>query len=289
MPPVVVKWGVQQEESAPAMNDQDALVTAVLASGVVLPNPGAGFLRLQAAAADDDAGPRELAAAVIQDPALTGALMRVANSPVFRPRNAPRSALEAITMLGRTRTLATAASTTMRGHCAGLDATAIEALWQASACAADFSYLFCRGTEHRAWADTTYLTALMQDSGVAVLLRRTPEHAHLLRHSGPALEAATRAVDALTGCDHAAAGFLVARNWKLPDVVCEAIRCHHDPHLTARLADTPRRITLMLAVGRRLRDGPSPDWTDWAEPVEEEFGVDEIGLDRLLAEFAARN
>jgi HD-like signal output (HDOD) protein len=272
-----------------SMNDQDALVTAVLSSGVVLPSPGAGFLRLQAAAADEDAGPREFAAAVVQDPALTGALMRVANSPVFRPRNAPRSALEAITMLGRTRTLATAASTTMRGHCAGLNAMAIEALWQASARAAELSYLFCRDSALRAWADTAYLAALMQDAGVAVLLRRTPEHAHLLRHSGSVLEAATRAVDALTGCDHAAAGFLVARNWKLPDVVCEAIRSHHDPHQAARLADTPRRITLILAVGRRLRDGPSPDWTDWADPVEEEFGVDEIGLDRLFTDFAARD
>lgn len=270
------------------MNDQDLLVEAVLSSGVVLPSPGAGFLRLQAAASDENAGPREFAAAVAHDPALTGALLRVANSPVFRPRQAPRSALEAITMLGRVRTLATAASTTMRSHCADLDPAAVEALWHASARAADLTYLFCRNTEQRAWADTAYLTALMQDAGVAVLLRRTPEHAHLLRHSGAALEAATRAVNALTGCDHAAAGFLVARNWKLPDVVCDTIRHHHDPQQALRLADTPRRIALMLAIGRRLRDGPSPDWTDWAELAQEEFGTDEIELDRLFTEFATR-
>lgn len=271
------------------MNDQDVLVAAVLSSGVVLPSPGAGFLRLQATAADENAGPRELAAAITQDPALTGALLRVANSPVFRPRNAPRSTLEAITMLGRVRTLATAASSTMRGHCSGLDAAAIEALWQASARAAELSYLFCRNTEHRAWADTCYLAALMQDAGVAVLLRRTPQHAHLLRHSGATLEAATRAVDALTGYDHAAAGFLVTRNWKLPDVVCEAVRSHHAPHHARQLADGPRRVALMLAIGRRLRDGSSPDWIDWADPVREEFGVDEGELDRLSAELATRD
>lgn len=271
------------------MTDQDVLVAAILSSGVVLPSPGAGFLRLQAAATDEDAGPREFATAIAHDPALTGALLRVANSPVFRPRSAPRSVHEAITMLGRVRTLATAASTAMRGQCVGLDAAAIEALWQASARAADLSYLFCRGTEHRAWADTAYLAALMQDAGVAVLLRRAPEHARLLRQSGPALEAGTRAVNALTGCDHAAAGFLVARNWRLPEVVCDAIRCHHDPQLAGRLADNPRRITLLLAIGRRLRDGPSPDWTDWAAPVQEAFGVDEDELDRLFTEFTGRS
>lgn len=271
------------------MNDQDALVTAVLASGVVLPTPSTGFLRLQAAAADENAGPRELAAAIAQDPALTGALLRVANSPVFRLRQTPRTTVEAITMLGRVRTIATAASTAMRGQCSGLDGAAIEALWQTSAHAAELSYLFCRDTEQRAWADTCYLAALMQDAGVAILLRRAPEHAHLLRHNGATLEAATRAVDALTGYDHAAAGCLVTRNWKLPDVVCDAVRCHHDPHQAKRLADNPRRIALMLAIGRRLRDGPTPDWIDWADPVRDEFGVSESELDRLAIEFAIRD
>lgn len=263
--------------------NKDALVEAVLSSGVVLPSPGQGFLRLRAASADENAGPRELATTVAHDPALTGALMRVANSPVFRPRNAPRSVQEAVTMLGRVRTLATAASTSMRSQCAGLDSAAIEALWQASARAADLTHTFCRSTAHKAWADTAYLAALMQDSGVAVLLRRAPEHATQLRQSGHALEAGIRAVDALTGCDHAAAGFLVARNWKLPTVVCDAIRAHHDPYLAIRLDDVPRRIALLLATGRRLRDGISPDWTDWAIPVQAEFGIDETQLDEFAA------
>ena len=58
--------------------DKDVLIEAVLASGVVLPAPGPGFLRLQAAAADENAGPRELAAAISQDPAITGALLALA-------------------------------------------------------------------------------------------------------------------------------------------------------------------------------------------------------------------
>jgi hypothetical protein len=46
--------------------DKDVLIEAVLASGVVLPAQGPGFVRLQAAAADENAGPKELAAAVSQ-------------------------------------------------------------------------------------------------------------------------------------------------------------------------------------------------------------------------------
>ncbi|MDY0034661.1 MAG: HDOD domain-containing protein [Zoogloea oleivorans] len=264
--------------------NQDLLVEAVLASGVVLPAPGPGFLRLQAAAADENAGPRELAAAVSQDPAITGALLRVANSPVFRPRSAPRSAQEAITMLGRTRTLATAASTALRNQGSGLDDKAIEALWAASARAADLTYAVCRATPFKGLADTAYLAALMQDAGIAVLLRRAPEHAVLFHCTDCALEAGARALDVLTGSDHTAAGFLVARNWKLPVEVCEAIRAHHEPAMALRLGDSARRIALLLATGRRLRDGLSPDWTDWAEPVEAELGLTEAALDQISAD-----
>lgn len=263
---------------------KDVLIEAVLASGVVLPAPGPGFLRLQAAAADENAGPRELAAAISQDPAITGALLRVANSPVFRPRSAPRSAVEAITMLGRTRTMATAASTALRSQCSGLDASVVEALWSASAQAAELTYAAARHTSFKALADTAYLAALIQDAGIAVVLKRSPEHIDVLRARGAALEAGARALDALSGTDHAAAGFLVARNWKLPADVCEAIRAHHDPRGASRLNDAPKRVAMLLAVGRRLRDGMSPDWIDWADMVSAELALDEANLDELAAD-----
>lgn len=263
--------------------DKDVLIEAVLASGVVLPAPGPGFVRLQAAAADENAGPKELAAAVSQDPAITGALLRVANSPVFRPRSAPRSAFEAISMLGRTRTMATAASTALRSQFNGLDATAVEALWSASAKAAELSYAACRQTPSKALADAAYLAALMQDAGIAVVLKRSPEHAGLFHPQGETLEAGARALDVLSGTDHAAASYLVARNWKLSPDVCDAIRAHHDPRGARRLADAPKRLAMLLAVGRRLRDGVSPDWIDWAEMVEAELSLNEAALEELAS------
>ncbi len=121
----------------------------------------------------------------------------------------------------------------------------------------------------------------MQDAGLAVVLRRAPEHGALLQGRGPTLEAGARALDALSGTGHAAAGYLVARNWKLPVEVCEAIRAHHDPRLARRLDNTARRLALLLAAGRRARDGMSPDWIDWADAADAELGLDEAALDAL--------
>ena len=266
--------------------DKDLLVEAVLNSGVILPAPGPGFLRLQAAAADEGAGPKELAQAVSQDPAITGALLRVANSPVFRPRSMPRTAQDAIAMLGQTRSLAVAASVALKGQCEGLDAAVVEAIWSASAQAADCSFAAARATKFRAMADIAYLAALIQDAGIAVVLRRSPEHAGELRGSGTTLESGARSLDELSGTNHAAASYLVARNWKLPAEVCDAVRAHHDPRIALRLGDDARRIALLLAAGRRLRDGPSPDWAAWAEQAEAELGLDDTRLGELQAEGA---
>ena len=179
--------------------DADALVRAVLASGVTLPVPAPGFLRFQAAAADDTAGPKALAAAVIDDPALTGALLRVASSPVFRPRSAPRNVLEAVSLLGRTRSLATVASTALRSRCDGLDASAVDSLWRAGARAADAAFWACRASSCKSLADLTYLAALLQDVGTVVVLRRTPELAGLLRCAEPDLEAGIHQLDTASG------------------------------------------------------------------------------------------
>ena len=71
------------------------------------------------------------------------------------------------------------------------------------------------------------------------------------------------------------------------ETVCEAIRAHHDPKGAMRLAETPRRLAMLLAAGRRLRDGVSPDWIDWAELVEAELALDESTLEGLATEAAA--
>ena len=43
------------------------------------------------------------------------------------------------------------------------------------------------------------------------------------------------------------------------------------------------RLAMLLAVGRRLRDGVSPDWIDWAEMVEAELSLNEAELEELAS------
>ncbi|MBK7417017.1 MAG: HDOD domain-containing protein [Dechloromonas sp.] len=61
---------------------------------------GVALIKLQAAAQDDNAGIREFAKAVESDPAVCGALMRVANSAVLRPPRKSTTVEQAISVIG---------------------------------------------------------------------------------------------------------------------------------------------------------------------------------------------
>ncbi len=264
------------------MSERDPLLDAVLASGVKLPAPSATLLRLQALAADDNAGPGELAAAISHEPALTGEFMRVANSPVFRTRAPARSVKAAITILGRTRTLAVVASHALRAQMAGVPPRAIERVWSASAAAADHAYRAARASRVHGIADVAYLAALVHDVGIAVLLRRFPEHAGLLEEAPDDLDIAARRLDAATGADHAAVGAMVARNWKLSPDVAEAVAMHHQP-AAAREPSPATALAILIAVARRLRDGDSEEWQSWAPMAEAHLDITPPKLEELSA------
>ncbi len=263
------------------MSERDPLLDAVLASGVKLPAPSATLLRLQALAADDNAGPAELADAIGQEPALTGEFMRVANSPVFRTRAPARSVKAAITILGRTRTLAVVASHALRAQMACIAPRAVEHIWSASA-AADHAYRAARVSRVRGFADLAYLAALVHDVGIAIVLRRFPEHAGLFETASLALDDAAQRLDTATGAGHAAVGALVARNWKLPADVAEAVAIHHKPAAASEPSPVAA-LAAFIAVARRLRDGASEEWLSWAPFAEAHLDITPAKLEELSA------
>lgn len=263
------------------MTERDPLLDAVLASGVKLPTPSAVLLRVQALAADDNAGPNELAQPIGQDPALTGEFIRVANSPVFRTRTPARSVKAAITLLGRTRTLAVIASSALRSQMAGVPPRAVEAVWQASAVAADNAWRAAQVSLVKGIADLAYLAALMHDIGIAVVLRRFPEHAGLFEAPAGGIDVAALRLDKATGTDHAVVGGLVARNWKLPPEIADAMILHHQPAAVRQAPPLVAALATLIAVARRLRDGANEEWDSWEPLAEAHLDITPAKLDAL--------
>lgn len=265
------------------MSERDPLLDAILASGVVLPTLDGTMLRLRTLAADEQASPAELAAAVSRDPALTGEFIRVANSPVVRTRTPARSVKAAIAILGRTKTLAVITSSALRRQFAGVAPKAVEAIWAGCVDAADHAYRAAQASRLRGLADLAYLTGPVHDAGLAVILHRFPAQGALIENPAGNPDAAAFALDAATRTDHAAIGSLVARNWKLPPEVVDAVLLHHQPLAAEHAEPHAASLATLVAVGRRLRDGPTDEWSAWAPLAEMHLGLDEQAIGRLAA------
>jgi len=239
------------------------LVEAVLISGANLPSPGVALLKLQATAQDDNAGIREFAQAVETDPAVCGALMRVANSAVLRPPRKSTSVEQAIAVIGFSRTLAITASICLKSQTELLKGelrAVVEKIFDASNHAAELTYLAARQSPLRRLGDMAYLGALMQDTGIIVQAKR-----------GQPVSLDNADVDD----GHPAISAHLIRNWKMPNDVAAAVGVHHNAREAQKLGGDISAIACLLAAGRRLRDGETPDWLSWSDLIQETLKIGE--------------
>jgi len=251
------------------------LIDAVLASGASLPSPGTVLPDLQRAGGDDKAGVNDFARAISQDPAILGAVMRVANCPVFRPPRKSETVEQAIAMIGYARTLAITASVTLHSHIQLLDSNlreSVEVLFSGAQRAADLTYVLAKETNFRRFADHAYLGALMQDAGTLVLLMRS----------------GARALEHKANDGHTALGASLMRNWKMPPLISTVVSVHHRPTEAERAGSEAFAISCLLAAGRRLRDGDSDEWqSEWASRVKETLGIGEEVLQGVMVKLIA--
>ena len=250
-------------------------IEAILSSGITLPAPDAHLLELMRISASDDSGLDEIAAVVALDPAITGAVFRVAASPVFGQIRPRRTILEAVVLLGKTKVLAVATSTALRLRFSDIDARAIETIWNASHTVATQAWAAARRSSKRGLADLAFLAGLLHEAGIALLLRQHPEHAQLCHGASTAIDALGLQLDTLLDTSHAGIGAMIARSWKLPDEVADAIAIHHSAADVDAQPATPVLLAGLLAAGRQLAGSISAaEFTLWTPLLENTLALD---------------
>lgn len=267
----------------------DTVVDAVLMSGVVLPPYPALLEELDHLLARDDFELGSLVDVVNKDPSLTAALLRVANSPVFGLRQGISGLRQAITVLGLARTRAVLRSEVLRDALRGYgDPALIQALWRrfseiGELCAG----LAARSTPLKAHADLAYSAGIFHGTGCFILVKRFPEETRGLASAGTDFEARMLELDQTLGTDHAAIGAMVARGWRLPREVSEAIAQQHRPRQPQDATGTAERLASALRLAILLHDdGVDPaSWSAVTEAAREDLDLDAEAVQETLAEF----
>ncbi|MDO9225399.1 MAG: HDOD domain-containing protein [Pseudomonadota bacterium] len=266
----------------------DAVVDAVLMSGVVLPPYPALLEELDQLMAHDDFELDRLVDVVVRDPSLTAALLRVANSPVFGLHQTLTSLRQAVTVLGLARTRAVLRSEVLRDVLRDYGNPAmIQALWQRFGDIGGLTAaLAARSAILKHQSDLAYSVGIFHGTGCFILVKRFPQETRGLATAGKAFETQMCQLDEQLGADHAAIGALVARGWRLPPEVVEAIPQQRRLRQTPETMGTASPLACLLRLAVLLHDGniEPESWPKLRDIASDQIGLDEADLNETMTE-----
>ena len=271
-----------------SLSDPQALVCA----GVRIPPQPAVLAQLFELLAAGDFDIRRVAQVVAADAGLAALLFKLAASPIYAKGRRAESLEQVLQVVGVQQSFNLARAIGLEAAIGG-DRRVLEAFWLRSG---DIARIAAQVAADRVavcnvFPDQAYLAAIFQDCGVPLLAERFPDYGNLKSHAaGNAPWASMIDEDRRYDTDHCVVGYLVARHWKLPDFVADAIRCHHE--LAGLGEHRVRSLVAILMIAQEIhcreQGVHNAEWFGVADLVVSELGLDPDGLDEYCEEIRDR-
>jgi putative nucleotidyltransferase with HDIG domain len=257
------------------------------------------YLRVRSLLDDPRSSAADIAEVVSHDPALTLRLLKLVNSAFYGFPAKIGSVSHAITIVGTRELHNLVLATTAPRALEGLEGEPVDltTFWHHSVYTAMVARLLAR---ERGLRNTEYVfvAGLLHDVGQLVLRHVLPEVAEAVLEEGEQALGYWRAERARLGFCHAEVGGALMSEWGLPEGLCEAVACHHEPgraeafpveaalvHIANAIADTvepPRGGRSPEAVvdpGAWERAGLTPELAD---PVRQEASLLSLELLHII-------
>lgn len=243
--------------------------------------------------ASENSGAAEIGALIEPDPALSAALLRIANSAMYSVGGTVSTVDRAVTVVGlrEVRDLAFGICATNTFDGIGNDLITVEDFWKHSLFCAAAAQEVGRRAKLRG-GDSLFTAGLLHDIGHLVMFNRCPDL------SAEALSRSLEDNDGLTpyhserevfGFDHMAVGSALAELWRLPESLRNCIAWHHEPLSAPEDNGAACAVHVANSVAV-LAELDSRDWNE-APPVDDD-ALERLGTDRaalLDGVEAARN
>ncbi|TXT37092.1 MAG: signal transduction protein [Comamonadaceae bacterium] len=220
---------------------------------IVIPPCPQLLVQLQAELNQADPDPQVIAAIAASDVAMTAALIRIANSPLYARREPVSSVAQAVSMLGMKPTASLLTGFLLR-HTIRIDPTLIEHFWESST-RRSMAMGHIAKQMYGVDVEVAKTCGLFFHVGIPVMLQG------LRGYSGTLVEAMARqdrsfiqTENANHRTDHAVVGAIVARTWRLPQVIAHAVRLHHDFTVLhdSAVALEVRQLVAIAAIAEHL-------------------------------------
>ena len=196
-------------------------------STVDIPSCPAVVSSAMAEAQKDEPDLRRLATLISNDPAMSAAALKLANSPLYRSGSRISGVRQAVERLGTKNVVCIVVSVALRSSISGLPSAWLEKFWKRNTQLALAAAMIAR-RQFGISPDAAYTYTLFHDAAVPLMMKRFPEYGRVIEK---AMADGVFLVDAESEyfpCTHPIVGSLLVRNWGLPSILGSAIRFHHE-------------------------------------------------------------
>lgn len=198
-----------------------------LLKGITVPPQPQIMVDLQMEMAKPDVSMDTITAIITKDVGLAGCILKVVNSPYFGLRNKITSIKQALSLLGIANITNIVNSLSIRSSLTDISIIELTQFWDNAVDVAMVCAAISRFTGVSS-ADEAYTLGLFHNAGIPLLMGKFDHYPTALEHAYA--EPKRRITDVendLIDCNHAVVGYFVAKAWKLPSYISEAIADHH--------------------------------------------------------------
>jgi len=216
-----------------------------------LPTLPAIAVQLMELTSDPNVAMSDIARLVQQDQALSAKVLKTVNSSFYGLSSSCGSIDRAMGYLGlnTVKSLVLGFSLVETTKSAGDEGFDLSAHWRRAIIGASGARAVAKligGVD----PDEAFTAALFQDLGMlASFAAMKTDYAHAIQ--GKAHNALCKSETDSFGFDHALVGCELANKWKLPEEICEAIRCHHD---TDSVDPEHQALARVVSIGAMISD-----------------------------------
>jgi len=226
-----------------------------------------------------DAG--RVADLITNDIALAGNVLRLANSPLYRRRAEIQSVEHAIMMLGLEKLRNLVVASALK-HALAQDNVDYRHIVEDSQAVALCASGIAASVEGVA-AEDAYLGGLFHDAGTLLLAQKFEDYLDFMKKWEADPIGVLAAEEEQFGTNHCVVGFILAKHWGVPDLVCYAISQHHAERCDHIENQSLRGHIGVLKLARYLRestagihaaDSMPETWVVYRNSAIEELALD---------------
>lgn len=173
---------------------------------------------------------RSIARLISHDPGLSGALLKIVNSPYFGLTNRIASIQQAVDLLGCNTVINLINAQSIKGELTDEAIVTLNRFWDTAQDVAMTCLTLAKRIGYHS-PDEAYTLGLFHNCGIPLMIKRFPNYMAVLEEAYASANAELRVVDTenrLLNTNHAVVGYFTAKSWNLPLHLCEAIASHHN-------------------------------------------------------------